>query len=125
MTRITHAERPNPPCHGHDHDRSANAPVSGQAIDPVCGMTVDPAAGEHHIHHAGREYHFCSAACLNRFEARPEIFLDGSPDSATQPAPAGIVYTCPMHPEVEQIGPGTCPICGMALEPKGASLSHG
>ena len=92
--------------------------------DPVCGMTVDPAATPHHAEHTGREYHFCSAKCRDRFMARPEIFLENGGPS---PAPGGkdVVYTCPMHPQIEQIGPGTCPICGMALEPKGVVLPEG
>jgi Cu+-exporting ATPase len=87
-------------------------------------MIVDPATTPHHAHHAGRDYHFCSAECRERFVARPEIFLDEAP----RPAPVDpddVVYTCPMHPQIEQIGPGTCPICGMALEPKGVGSIDG
>ena len=102
----------------------AHAEVIGTVIDPVCGMSVDPDTTPHHAEHDGQAYHFCSAKCRERFIARPEFFLDGAP---TPPAAGGddVVYTCPMHPEVEQIGPGTCPICGMALEPKGVSLAEG
>ncbi len=86
------------------------------ARDPVCGMRVDPAAGKPRHTHAGQVYHFCSSRCRDRFAADPAQFLG---ERAEPPADAGTLYTCPMHPEIEQIGPGTCPICGMALEPKG------
>ncbi|HKP33664.1 MAG TPA: heavy metal translocating P-type ATPase, partial [Sphingomicrobium sp.] len=109
-------------CH-HDH-QGHGAASPGTAIDAVCGMTVDPATTPHHARHAGEEYHFCSAKCRERFEARPEIFLDGSTREAAQ-GPKDVIYTCPMHPEIDQIGPGTCPICGMALEPKGVALIEG
>jgi Cu+-exporting ATPase len=106
--------------HGHPHENHGGA---AKAIDPVCGMTVDPAKTPHHAEHAGQDYHFCSAKCRERFTARPELFLGDAPPKAE--ASEDAVYTCPMHPEVEQIGPGTCPLCGMALEPKGVSLSDG
>ncbi|HEY7689326.1 MAG TPA: heavy metal translocating P-type ATPase, partial [Dongiaceae bacterium] len=100
-------------------------------IDPVCGMTVDPATAAHRHTHAGQAYYFCSAGCLKRFAADPARYLEGKPSAGhghghgmearddRQPAPGGadVVYTCPMHPEIRQVGPGTCPICGMALEP--------
>jgi P-type Cu+ transporter len=114
-------------CHGesgrHDRDHAAGSPAS-HVIDPVCGMTVDPLATSHHAHHDGQDYHFCSAKCRERFVARPELFV-GPPPQPAAPAATDVIYTCPMHPEIEQIGPGTCPICGMALEPKGVSVSDG
>jgi Cu+-exporting ATPase len=93
--------------------------------DPVCGMQVDPATTTHHARHGGRDYHFCSARCRERFLAAPESFLAdtvapaiaAAPVIAAAPAPTGSIYTCPMHPEIRQDHPGTCPICGMALEP--------
>jgi Cu+-exporting ATPase len=98
--------------------------MSPQAIDPVCGMTVDLAKTPHHASHAGRDYHFCSGRCRERFIAEPEKFL--MPVAApTPPVPAGTVYICPMHPEVRQDHPGTCPICGMPLEPEMPSLDDG
>ncbi len=100
--------------HCHTHGAAAS---TGTATDPVCGMKVDPAATPHHARFAGRDYHFCSAKCRDRFEARPEIFLDQAQRPRAE-ASKDVVYTCPMHPEIEQFGPGTCPICGMALEPK-------
>jgi P-type Cu+ transporter len=90
------------------------------ALDPVCGMRVDPATAKHRFSYQGLDYCFCSARCRERFEARPEKFL--SPAEPAPAAPAGTIYTCPMHPEVRQVGPGSCPICGMALEPEQISL---
>jgi Cu+-exporting ATPase len=86
------------------------------AKDPVCGMTVDPTTTPHHAKHEGAAFHFCSAGCKTRFEADPASYLDGDGHKPAE-APAGTIYTCPMHPEVRQVGPGSCPICGMALEP--------
>jgi Cu+-exporting ATPase len=99
--------------HGHADDGGA------AAIDPVCGMTVDPARTTHHADHAGRVYHFCSAGCRAKFAADPERYLAPKAPKAAAPAsaPEGAIYTCPMHPEIRQVGPGPCPICGMALEP--------
>ncbi len=96
-----------------------------KAIDPVCGMEVDLRTAAHRAHHQGSDYAFCSAGCRERFLARPEAFLDGPRPADSMPGLANAVHTCPMHPEVEQIGPGTCPICGMALEPKGVFAAEG
>ena len=82
--------------------------------DPVCGMTVDGDTDLRHAH-AGREYFFCNPRCLDKFRAEPHKYLGGARRDA--PAAAGSKYTCPMHPEIVQEGPGDCPICGMALEP--------
>jgi Cu+-exporting ATPase len=81
----------------------------------VCGMTVDPHGTPHRVEHLGRTWYFCSAGCKAKFEAAPERYLGGKP--APAPTPATAIYTCPMHPEIRQVGPGSCPICGMALEP--------
>ncbi|MFO1155071.1 MAG: heavy metal translocating P-type ATPase [Rhodospirillales bacterium] len=96
--------------------------------DPVCGMSVDPRAGKPHYTYEGVTYHFCCPRCREKFAASPESFL--TPPSAahpakTKPADPDAVYTCPMHPEIEQVGPGDCPLCGMALEPKTVTLSDG
>lgn len=101
--------------HGHD-DKAGAAP----ATDPVCGMKVDPATAKHRFSYHGQDYFFCGARCRERFEADAEKFL--KPREAEPAAPAGTIYTCPMHPEVRQVGPGSCPICGMALEPEQVSL---
>ncbi|WP_277574047.1 heavy metal translocating P-type ATPase [Xanthomonas euvesicatoria] len=89
-------------------------------------MQVDPATTSHHAEHAGRAYHFCSARCREKFVAEPGQYLARTPSTTTQsPVLAGTLYTCPMHPEIRQEGPGTCPICGMALEPEMPSLEEG
>ena len=89
--------------------------------DPVCGMTVDPAKAAHHVVHGGTDYHFCSAGCLAKFTAEPTKYLADAPRTEVIAAP-GAMWTCPMHPEIRRDGPGTCPICGMALEPEEPSL---
>ena len=99
----------------------ATTPDVPTALDPVCGMTVDPAKTAHHAHHNGTEFHFCSAGCLAKFKADPPKYLAGKPRARPVAAP-GAIWTCPMHPQIRQEGPGTCPICGMALEPEEPSL---
>ncbi|MCZ0736578.1 heavy metal translocating P-type ATPase [Phreatobacter sp. AB_2022a] len=92
--------------------------------DPVCGMDVDPATSKHRHDHAGTTYHFCSDGCRSKFAADPQRYL--APAGAVDaPMPEGTVYTCPMHPEIRQNGPGSCPICGMALEPAVATADSG
>ena len=103
-------------CHG-----AAAAP---HAKDPVCGMDVDPATARHRAEHDGRTYYFCSAGCRAKFAADPVKYLGPVP-APEAAAPAGAIYTCPMHPEIRQAGPGACPICGMALEPVMASADSG
>lgn len=105
-------------CGGHDHhaDQHDDAKVK----DPVCGMSVDPATSKHRFEHAGHTFHFCSAGCRTKFAAEPDKYL-GEREPPPE-MPAGTIYTCPMHPEIRQDGPGTCPICGMALEPDVISL---
>ena len=90
-------------------------------IDPVCGMEVDPDT-DLRTDYRGQTYYFCNPSCLERFTAEPEAFLN---PREPEPVVPGAVYTCPMHPEVRQIGPGTCPKCGMALEPEQATLDEG
>jgi Cu+-exporting ATPase len=108
------------PCHGAADKGTAD---SG-ARDPVCGMSVDPKTAKHRHVHGGTEYLFCSRGCLEKFSADPARYLGGTPRAA-EPTPAGTVYTCPMHPEITRIGPGACPICGMALEPLDATAAEG
>tara|TARA_R110002072_G_scaffold84070_2_gene190654 strand:- start:9871 stop:12195 length:2325 start_codon:yes stop_codon:yes gene_type:complete len=96
-------------------------------IDPVCGMTVDPATARSH-EHGGASYYFCSKGCHDKFVASPQQYLDPKRSSANAQAPAapaGTIYTCPMDPEVRQEGPGSCPKCGMALEPESPTLDEG
>ncbi|HZT48727.1 MAG TPA: heavy metal translocating P-type ATPase, partial [Hyphomicrobiaceae bacterium] len=102
--------------HGHSHGAGTATPAAGMAKDPVCGMDVDPHKAKHTATYQGRPYYFCSAGCRTKFVDSPERYLAPSAVKAP-PVPAGAVYTCPMHPEVRQVGPGACPICGMALEP--------
>ena len=87
-----------------------------EVLDPVCGMTIAPGDAVGHVDYNGQTYYFCSATCQERFQADPEAFLR-SRTVAAPTQPAGTIYTCPMHPEVRQTGPGSCPKCGMALEP--------
>jgi Cu+-exporting ATPase len=104
-------------CGGHAHPHDEALP---KAIDPVCGMTVDPATSKHRHDHHGQTFHFCSNGCRTKFAADPAKYLEKKEPPPQMPA--GTIYTCPMHPEVRQEGPGTCPICGMALEPDVVSL---
>jgi Cu+-exporting ATPase len=102
-----------------DEGTAILAPGPAEGRDPVCGMPVDPAASPHHVRHGGQTYHFCSNRCRERFEAQPARFLTpAAPVSAAPPAAAGAGrWTCPMHQQIVRDGPGSCPICGMALEP--------
>ena len=106
-----------------DHSGHAHAGDGAHHVkDPVCGMLVDPHTAQHKAEHAGRPYYFCSAACRDKFVAAPELYLDPAAAEKVEPVAEGTTYTCPMHPEIRQIGPGSCPICGMALEPLLISL---
>ena len=105
------------------------ATAEEQLLDPVCGMTVDPAHAAGTIEHGGRTYGFCCPSCERRFREDPARFVAPPPavtrpSDAARPAGPGAVYTCPMHPEVVREGPGSCPICGMALEPRTVSLAE-
>ncbi len=103
--------------HNHHGNHPPAAPAPGSELnDPVCGMTVTEQS-EHKLTHEGRPYYFCSAKCQSKFAANPLQYLVSTAPEDTAPKTPGTIYTCPMHPEVRQIGPGNCPICGMALEP--------
>jgi Cu+-exporting ATPase len=113
--------------HAHGHEPAQPA-AAEQAIDPVCGMRVATASSRH-LDHEGTRYWFCSDGCRDRFRTEPGRYLADTGTSRTahhdhtsKPAgsgtAAGTIYTCPMHPEVRQAGPGHCPKCGMALEPE-------
>jgi Cu+-exporting ATPase len=105
----------------HDHSHHSHT-SGGGAIDPVCGMTVDPHAAKHTASHDGHPYYFCSAGCKTKFVANPAKYLG---PRAPEPVIEGAIYTCPMHPEIRQVGPGSCPICGMALEPLTVTADSG
>ena len=100
----------------HSCCSTSSADSNSKTVDPVCGMIVDPVTAAHRATHEGQDYFFCSSGCRTKFIVDPDRYLG----EATEPAPVipGAIYTCPMHPEVRQEGPGACPICGMALEPE-------
>ena len=110
--------------HSHESHSHGDAATTGSAVDPVCGMTVDPHKTPHRHTHRDRPYYFCSAGCRSKFAGDPEKYLTSDARDAA-PVAAGTIYTCPMHPEVRQVGPGACPICGMALEPDLATAEAG
>ncbi|MDP3720126.1 MAG: heavy metal translocating P-type ATPase [Acidobacteriota bacterium] len=105
----------------HQHD----TPDSSEALDPVCGMTIARADAVGTLDHAGHTYYFCSDTCLQKFRQNPGEFVGEKRGASTAPAEADAEYTCPMHPEIRQRGPGSCPICGMALEPVTVTLDEG
>src|SRR5450755_2425824 len=127
-------------------DHHHHAPSPSEAQDPVCGMNVNPETTDHKILHSGKEYFFCSAGCLAKFQANPEAILSSSPkpmgsglvslagpslvkpraipiaESTRESEKVSRAYVCPMCPEVRQFGPGPCPKCGMALDPESPAL---
>jgi len=100
------------------HDRRCHHGAPATVVDPVCGMSVDPSTSRHRFEHTGDSYYFCCAGCRTKFAAEPRRYLNKTKADVAE----GAIYTCPMHPDVRQPGPGSCPICGMALEPEMASL---
>ena len=98
--------------HHHDHPHAHGA----GAKDPVCGMTVDLATAKHQAAFQGESFFFCCGGCREKFLTDPACYIGERP--VPPPAPAGTIYVCPMHPEIRQVGPGSCSICGMALEPE-------
>ncbi|HEY9578467.1 MAG TPA: heavy metal translocating P-type ATPase [Rhizorhapis sp.] len=112
--------------HDHTHCNEAiPSPAVGIAIDPVCSMSVKMEGAAHVADYDGATHYFCSGGCKTKFLANPEQYLSGAYLDAAEDPPEGTIYTCPMHPEIRQEGPGTCPICGMALEPETVSLDEG
>jgi P-type Cu+ transporter len=114
------------PEHHADHhgDHDCGSHEAGRARDPVCGMSVDPATAKFRTEHAGTAYYFCGARCQAKFTAEPAKYATANA-SASTPAPKGTIYTCPMHPQIRRTEPGSCPICGMALEPVAARGEEG
>lgn len=102
--------------HNHDHHTNHRA----IATDPVCGMPVDSHTAKYRAEHDEQTYYFCSAHCHDKFVAKPDIYLAGK--TPIEESASDTIYTCPMHPQIRQVGPGSCPICGMALEPAEVSL---
>jgi len=104
---------------------SADTQSSDSARDPVCGMSVDIATCSHHTDYQNRSWYFCNPRCLQKFEADPQRYSGERPAAPQPEAPPGTLFTCPMHPEISQVGPGDCPLCGMALEPEEITAATG
>jgi len=111
--------------HDHGHPGHNHADAAATVKDPVCGMDVDPATAPRRADHGGRTYFFCSAGCETKFKAEPERYVQAKTAPVATARPEGTIYTCPMHPQIRQVGPGSCPICGMALEPEMATGEEG
>ncbi len=119
MSNHSHGHGPvasgHPPTHHHSTGDGSAGTGNPALVDPVCGMDV-PASSPHRAEHQGSTYRFCSARCKAKFVADPSRYLAPAP-AVSHLTPSGTRYTCPMHPQIVQDGPGNCPICGMALEP--------
>jgi Cu+-exporting ATPase len=106
---------------GHRHcAHSRRTDVGASGRDPVCGMSVDLGTAKHQLTHDGQEYVFCCAQCREKFSADPGAYLratEHGPQADSERIGEGAIFTCPMHAQIRQVGPGSCPICGMALEP--------
>jgi len=113
-----HVHVAGPAGHEHHHHGHPEPAADGHKVkDPVCGMWVDPHSTPHKAEHNGHPYYFCSSGCKSKFVAEPAQYVEPAAARKAEPVPEGTIYTCPMHPEIRQVGPGSCPICGMALEP--------
>ena len=112
------------PTHPHYHGPHDEADTK-TARDPVCGMKVDPQKTAHRAEHDGVDYFFCSGGCRTKFLTDPAKYLTTNVAASSPPAASDAIYTCPMHPQIRQKGPGSCPICGMALEPETVSADTG
>ncbi len=119
--------KPFPPeatsSHGAEHAPTPANKADAKVKDPVCGMSVDPATAKHRATHAEHDYFFCGASCAAKFVADPNKYLAPAPLKPAD-APQGAIFICPMHPQVRQVSPGSCPICGMALEPEVATADE-
>ncbi|HKT17288.1 MAG TPA: heavy metal translocating P-type ATPase [Stellaceae bacterium] len=116
------------PAQHHNHPHEAGAVTADTALkvkDPVCGMSVDPQKTPHRARYRDRDYFFCNPRCREKFEADPAKYAEPQAAPAPAPAPPGTIWTCPMHPQIRQDHPGSCPICGMALEPAGGAAEAG
>lgn len=110
--------------HDHCHSHGPGADAGKTVVDPVCGMSVNPATASETAEHDGQSYYFCSTGCRTKFQADPDRYLKPAPAPAA-PEDSDAIYTCPMHPQIRQAGPGSCPICGMALEPEVVTADSG
>lgn len=118
---------PQSPHPGHDAVPQCHAPRQARTTaaagrDPVCGMTVDARTTPYHATRLGQDYRFCSAGCREKFIAQPDAYLEKREGLEMGAAP-GAIWTCPMHPQIREDEPGTCPLCGMALEPESALIT--
>lgn len=109
-------------CCQHHHSKEQNQDTK-LVTDPVCGMRIDPSKAKGSTSYKGTTYYFCNPRCEERFKSDPEKYVGHKTEVSSAPGASNQMYTCPMHPEVQQIGPGSCPKCGMALEPMEVSLS--
>jgi Cu+-exporting ATPase len=122
MSAQSQEAKPASGCCGGHHQHDGGDGVAETVIDPVCGMTVTLGKGKPSLVYKGKDYHFCNPKCHDKFEGDPYFYLSGNNSKkkeleAEKASSGGALFTCPMDPEIVQEGPGTCPICGMALEP--------
>ena len=120
--------------HSHVRQRPGDGDTREMVKDPVCGMTANPETAQHHADLGGTRYYFCSLGCHDKFKTNPDRYLNPPQADPAVQSPAlgalpqaaeGTIWTCPMHPQIRRDGPGSCPICGMALEPLEPSLDEG
>ena len=112
--------------HSCSGNRTPPAPARDQQIDPVCGMAVTASIAKFRDHFDGNDYFFCGPRCLDKFRAEPARYaVTGEKKGGETSTSSDVIYTCPMHPQVRQVGPGSCPICGMALEPVESTVDTG
>ena len=117
MTSREHHHHEHSGACGHGHDHAAAADHGTVVRDPVCGMNVDTRTAKFRYQVGDGTYYFCSAGCLDKFRADPDRYLNPEETASSADAPEGTIWTCPMHPQIRRDAPGSCPICGMALEP--------
>ena len=114
------------PRHSCSGNHPPPAPAGDQQIDPVCGMAVTASIAKFRDHFDGNDYFFCGPRCLDKFRAEPARYaVTGEKKGGETSTSSDVIYTCPMHPQVRQVGPGSCPICGMALEPVESTVDTG
>src|SRR5690242_7019493 len=127
MTRGEHDHRAHAPgtgAHAYSTPAQTNIGADAAHVDPVCGrkISTNPA---HAVTNAGHTYYFCGSSCADKFRAAPERYVSTPNAPPVGDVPQGVIYTCPMHPQIRQPMPGNCPICGMALEPEMPALDAG